>query len=848
MTRLTKRLFLLFAILSLVAPFTPLPHRASAETHLDTTEDAAQRPINWTISGPMGGDARDLAMDSNDPHHLLMGTIDGQIYETTDGAKTWSRLPSFNHPGRYVDNIIIDPRDSKVIYVALHKHKEPGGFFKSTDGGQTWKESQELKTEALHSLTQSISNPDILVAGSNTGIYLTKDAGETWELLPTSAYPDIRNIESLAVDPRNNDHIYLGTWHLPWKTVDGGKTWKSIKTGMIDDSDVFAITIDQRNPDHVIASACSGIYESKNAGDLWRKVQGIPSQSRRTRDIIQHPSQPNVIFAGTTEGFWRSANGGDSWMLTTSRQLEINSIAVHPKEPNTIYIGTNNYGVMISRDGGKNFLPSNEGYSGRRAYFILPDREKSGRVYAATINTATGGGFFFVSNDGGTTWQPSMRNMPNRLIAYSILQDQTNADTVYLGTNLGVYRSLDRGASWSPIGSPEENATPVKKKPARRSARSRRAATSRGAATSARDDASSARAASSSSRVASSSPRAALPVPTGRARRPAPAQREPRPAPAASAASAASQADDKKMMMRAQVVLGGLGYSIGEPDGVAGTRTVAALRRFQADKDLPQTGRLDDATLNALGLGGGKQTVEEAKGVQTAPMGLTETINALGYFYEPGGQFKLLAATNKGLYKTVASDPAKGWLKVPFGAGFDERALCFSTHPQNPQTIYVGTANSGVLVSRDAGQTWQQVADVSAAAPVNVIEQDPQRPGYIYVGTTQMLFMSHDGGEKWERRGGNLPYGSFTSILINAQNPDEIFVGSAFENPENNGVFHSTDAGVTWKRVDPDLPSRRVWALAFDTNNPGRLFVGSHSAGVYVAQRDLSATATAVAK
>ena len=302
------------------------------------------------------------------------------------------------------------------------------------------------------------------------------------------------------------------------------------------------------------------------------------------------------------------------------------------------------------------------------------------------------------------------------------------------------------------------------------------------------------------------------------------------------------------MMKRAQAILAGLGYSVGEPDGVAGTRTVAAIRRFQADKDLPQTGRLDDATLHALGLGGGKQTVEEAKSVQTAPVALTETINSLVYAYQPDGQVRMLAATNKGLYRTVGTDPSKGWTKVPFGAGLDERALCVSTHPKSPETIYVGTANSGVLVSRDAGATWQQVADVSAAAPINTVVQDPQRPAYVYVGSTQMLFMTHDGGERWQRRGGNLPYGSYTSILINPQNPDEIFVGSAFENPENNGVFHSTDAGMTWKRVDPELPSRRVWSLAFDTNNPGRLFVGSHSAGIYVAQRDLTSAATAVQK
>lgn len=821
MTRLPIRLSLLLALISLLIPASPrLRTSAAATRHAETTQDADARTINWSISGPMGGDARELAMDATDPQHLLMGTIDGQMYETRDGAKTWSRLASFDHPGRYVDNIIIDPRDPKVIYAGLHKHIAPGGFFKSTDGGQTWKESQGLKTEAIHSLTQSPSNPDILVVGSNRGVFLSNDAGDTWEQLPTEAYPDIRNVESLAIDPRNNDHIYIGTYHLPWKTVDGGKTWSSIKTGMIDDSDVFAITIDSRNPDHVVASACSGIYESKNAGALWRKVQGIPSQSRRTRDLLQHPALPNVIYAGTTEGFWRTLNGGDSWMLTTSRQLEINSIAVHPQDPNTIYIGTNNYGVMISRDGGKNFVPTNEGYSGRRAYFILPDREQPGRVYAATINTAMGGGFFFVSNDSGQTWQPSMRNMPNRLIAYSILQDQADANTIYLGTNLGVYRSLDRGASWAPVGSPgDELKPPVKKRTVKRT---------------------------TSKRPGAAAPSRARETATASRRSPAQTNQEPRPVTAAAAAT--SVQSDKKMMMRAQVVLAGLGYSIGDPDGVAGTRTVAALRRFQADKDLPQTGRLDDSTLNALGLGGGKQSAEELKIAQNIPIGLTDTINALAYLYQPDGQSRLFAATNKGLFRTVAADPSKGWLKIPFGEGLDERALCVSTHPQNAQTVYVGTANSGVLVSRDAGQTWHRVEDVSSAAPINVIEQDPQRPAYVYVGTTQMFYLSHDGGGKFERRGGNLPYGNYTSILVNPQTTDEIFVGSAYENPENNGVFHSTDAGRTWKRVDPELPSRRVWALAFDTNNPGKLFVGSHSAGIYVAQRDLSVAVTGTAK
>ena len=199
---------------------------------------------------------------------------------------------------------------------------------------------------------------------------------------------------------------------------------------------------------------------------------------------MQHPSVPGIVFAGTTEGFWRSDKGGDadSWMVTTSRQLEINSIAVHPSRPDMVYIGTNNYGMMVSNDGGKSFTPSNGGFSGRFAYAILADRETPNRIYASTINTATGGGFLFVSNDNGETWRPSMRSMPSRLITYAIVQDTRDANLLYLGTNLGVYRSIDRGATWAPVWAnvrekeaSQENAA---KTPTATAARARRPAAS----------------------------------------------------------------------------------------------------------------------------------------------------------------------------------------------------------------------------------------------------------------------------------------------------------------------------------------------------------------------------------
>lgn len=747
--------------------------------------DPALYSNDWRTTGPQGGDVRALVVDPQNPDRFYFGTLDGQIYTSADGGKQWQLLYNFGKPRLFVDNIIVDPRNSRTLFVGAHRHNLPGGFFKSTDGGATWRESSELKNEAIHSLAQSESDPDTLIAGTFTGVFRSDDAGQSWKQLPTQSQAGLIHVESLAIDPRTSDTIYAGTFYLPYKSVDGGKSWKSIKNGIIDDSDIFAIDIDPRDPNHIIASACSGIYESKNAGEEWRKVQGIPSQSRRTRAILQHPSVPGMVFAGTTEGFWLSDKSGaaDSWMVTTSRQLEINSIAVHPSRPDMIFIGTNNYGVMVSNDGGKSFTPTNGGFSGRFANAILADREMPNRVYASTINTATGGGFFFVSDDNGESWRPSMRSMPSRLITYAILQDASDANIIYLGTNLGVYKSTNRGASWAPVWAVEK-----KKASAKKTTRSKTKPT-----------------------VATTK------------RRTGPTLTE--------------------ITMQAQEALKAAGYHLGEPDGKPGPETTAAVKKFQGDRHLPVTGKLDSITLAALGVGKSSDPSAAAR----TDLIIADAVNTMVHTVDPETQKPaILAGTNSGLYRTL--DPSKGWEKLSYGS-LDPRTACISTTTQQPETIIVGTPAAGVLMSRDAGKTWRQLDGVPHDVPINTIAQDPQRPDYIYVGTKQALFVSHDGGKSFKIRGGNLPYGDFTSILINPRNGDEVFVGNAYQISEvGGGVYRTTNAGMTWARIDPKgrrLPSQRIWALAFDAHDQNVLFVGSHSAGVYVVPRTGDAVSAA---
>ena len=426
----------------------------------------------WSVVGPSGGDVRVVTIDPADKNRLYISTLDGQVHISQDAGKSWKLLVNLNKPQLVLDQLFVDSRDSKVIYTSGHRGQIAGGFFKTIDGGATWKESKDLREQAIHAMTQSKANPNVLFVGTKNGMWVSLDSGDNWSRLESPSSPI--DINSMAVDPKDNSTIYAGTTWRPYKSTNAGKSWRLIKNGLIDDSDVFAITIDPRKSDHLIASACSGIYESFNAGEKWAKIQGIPSQSRRTRDIVQHPSIAGTVYAGTTEGFWMSTNGGKTWILTTPRNLEINSIAVHPDEPNRVFIGTNNYGVMVSTDGGRNFVPTNDNFTSRFTYTVTPDLTEKDRLYATTQNTSTSGGFFFWSSDGGASWTQAKSLDINRVSPFAVLQDRVDQNKIYLGTNLGVFQSLDRGTNWTLLTLPKPapiKKAPVKKAPVKKGAK-----------------------------------------------------------------------------------------------------------------------------------------------------------------------------------------------------------------------------------------------------------------------------------------------------------------------------------------------------------------------------------------
>ena len=177
-------------------------------------------------------------------------------------------------------------------------------------------------------------------------------AAQTWERISPESHAEIKNIESLAIDPQNPDIIYAGTWHLPWKTEDGGASWHSISKGIAFDSDMFSIIVDPKNPSMVYASACSGMYKSLDKAEYFHRLSvGLPQWAHRTRVLKQDPQRPSIVYAGTTGGLWKTVDGGDKWKLVTDDSVIVNDVLMDPREPDHVLVATDRGGVLASNDG-----------------------------------------------------------------------------------------------------------------------------------------------------------------------------------------------------------------------------------------------------------------------------------------------------------------------------------------------------------------------------------------------------------------------------------------------------------------------------------------------------------------
>lgn len=433
----------------------------------------------WRSVGPWGGGADVIRAVPDKKDAVVAATRTGLLFKSDNGGASWNHLPFPAQSAGVLHTLEIDPRGGGVWYAGMEGNgKRTSGIYRTPDAGKSWIPLPGMQGVAVWSLAFSPSNPDVMAAGADTGVYLTRDGGANWKLISPPGDPELKPVVSLAFDPGDNRIIYAGTTHLPWRTTDGGATWHSIHTGMLDDSDVFSIVVDPRRPDRVLASACSGAYASQDAAGHWKRLN-TPAGAFRTYFTALDPRHPETVFAGTSDGLLKSANEGVTWKKVSA--YAVKSMAFDKFVPGRIFFASTDAGLLLSTDNGDTLRESDVGFANRtftslasagEALFLsgLSDIYRTdnlamrwldtgagpndGKLLVVTAapdapKTLFGAGYrgLFASADGGKTWQPR-KGLPEGTRVKALLP--RSRGVVLAGTDQGLFRS-DSSGNWNRV-------------------------------------------------------------------------------------------------------------------------------------------------------------------------------------------------------------------------------------------------------------------------------------------------------------------------------------------------------------------------------------------------------------
>ena len=325
--------------------------------------------------------------------------------------------------------------DGKTIYVGT----AGGGVWKTTNAGASFKPIFDKYCQSIGAIAIDQKTPKVLYVGTGesnmrnsvsigNGLYKSTDAGDNWVKIGLDS---TEHIAKIAIDPKNSDNIYVAAPGPLWsdskhrglyKSTDAGKTWEKIlyineKTGCAD------VSVDPLNPNIVYASTWEfrrlpylfnsggngcGMYKSTDGGKTWKELtKGLPAKPFGRIAFTLAPSAPENLVAiveSKETGLYISADGGETWkkqsapLNVVSRPFYFACVVIDPKDPKRIY--RPGFGFSYSTDGGYSFADA--------------------------------------SNDGG--WVHSDN--------HALWINPNNTSQMYLGTDGGVYISLDKGATW----------------------------------------------------------------------------------------------------------------------------------------------------------------------------------------------------------------------------------------------------------------------------------------------------------------------------------------------------------------------------------------------------------------
>ena len=406
------------------------------------------------------------------------------LYRSEDGGKTWEardRSQAMIWRPFYFANLIVDPKNENRLY------KPDLNLVVSTDGGASFSNISGGAHGDFHDVWIDPANPDYLITGDDGGLWYSYDAGNKWwkgDNLPISQFYHV------SVDMDRPYHVYGGLQdNSSWvgeSQYPGGVTnsrWENLYNG-----DGFWMFVDPADPNYIYAEYQGGeigrvnrrTHETRNIKPLPGYKEGKLRYNWNT-PIYLSPTRKGTIYIGS-QFLFRSVDFGQTWArispdLTTNdpakQQQELSggvtidnsaaethttiyAIAESPRNPNVIWAGTDDGNVQVSRDGGRTWVNVVRNIRGLPAHAWVSSLEAghfaAGTVYA-TFDLHTFGDmrpYAYKSTDYGRTWSSVVGpESPVRGYAHVVKEDLVNRDLLFLGTELGLWVSLDGGKQWA---------------------------------------------------------------------------------------------------------------------------------------------------------------------------------------------------------------------------------------------------------------------------------------------------------------------------------------------------------------------------------------------------------------
>jgi photosystem II stability/assembly factor-like uncharacterized protein len=288
------------------------------------------------------------------------------VYRSLDGGKTWENVLFRSEKAGAID-MVLEPGNPRVIFAAFWETRRypykfssggPGsGIFKSMDGGDTWKDISNNPglpegVKGRIGLTISAAKPGriwAIVEAKKKGIFSSDDGGDNWKSVSTDPNMHQRPwyYHHIKADPQNADTIYVMNVRF-WKSTDGAKTFKSIRTPHGDNHDLW---IDPEDPQRMIEGNDGGAVVTFDGGKTWSSVNNQPTAQfyhvttdNRFPYRLYGAQQDNSTITVPSRSR-RGAITEDEWYEVGG--CESGYIQVHPENPDIVYAGC--YGGSLTR-------------------------------------------------------------------------------------------------------------------------------------------------------------------------------------------------------------------------------------------------------------------------------------------------------------------------------------------------------------------------------------------------------------------------------------------------------------------------------------------------------------------